>query len=85
MMQAPYYQRGFATINFEAIKPENSVSKVYNQLVEDGQIRSDPNQIAVVNMLEKWQKNFISKEARLSEFQEEYTKVAEFGHNAKKL
>ena len=38
MMQSPmlFPQRNFAMIDFKAIKSENSVSKVYNSLVEDG-------------------------------------------------
>jgi len=47
--------RAFAQINFSAIKAQNSVLKVYNQLVEEGQIRSDPKQLAVVNILDRWQ------------------------------
>ena len=47
--------RAFAQINFNAIKAQNSVLKVYNQLVEEGQIRSDPKQLAVVNILDRWQ------------------------------
>ena len=72
-------------MNLTAIKPENSVLKVYHQLVEQGQIRADSRQLAVVNILQQWQDNFVHKEPRLSEFQAEYEKVADFGQNAKKL
>ncbi len=51
--------RAFANINFGAIVPENSVLKVYNQLVQDGQIRSDPKQVAVVGMMDRWQQGFV--------------------------
>ena len=36
-------------------------------------------------MLQKWQQNFVKNESRIQEFQADYTKVAEFGQNAKKL
>ena len=36
-------------------------------------------------MLEQWQKKFVAHEPRISDFQEEYSKVADFGQNAKKL
>lgn len=48
-------------------------------------MRADPNQIAVINYLDRWQKDFIAKEPRVQEFQSEYSKVADFGQNAKKL
>ena len=38
----PMQATGFANVNFDAIVPENSVTKVYNSLVESGQIKSDP-------------------------------------------
>ena len=34
--------RWFANINYDAIKPENSVLKLYQDLVTDGQIKEDP-------------------------------------------
>lgn len=87
MMQhsPPCSYRNFANIDFKAIKPENSVLKVYKTLLDEEQIRVDPKQMAVVNMLDKWQQNFIEQETRITEFQDEYTKQAEFGQNAKKL
>lgn len=40
----PYQSmRSFASINWEDYKPENSVLKLYNTLVEKGQIKEDPN------------------------------------------
>lgn len=41
--------------------------------------------MAVVNMLDEWQQDFIAQESRINEFQDKYTEVAEFGQNAKKL
>lgn len=81
----PMTQRGFANINYDAIVPQNSVTKVYQDLVEQGQIRADPKQQAVIGMLEQWQKKFVAHEPRIFDFQEEYSKVANFGQNAKKL
>jgi len=69
----------FANVKFDAIVPENSITKVYNKLVEEGQIKADPNQLAVIEVLQKWQDKFISQEPRLQDFQTEYTKVADFG------
>ena len=43
--------RPFANINMAEIKPQNSVLKVYNQLVETKQIEEDPNQVAIINAL----------------------------------
>ena len=60
--------RLFANIDFESIKPENSILKAYNKLVKDDQIRADPNQIAVVNYLDKWQQNFVTQVPRLQDF-----------------
>ena len=50
-----YSVRGFANINYDSIVPQNSVTKVYNDLVDSGQIRADPKQQAVISILEKWQ------------------------------
>ena len=85
LLYQPAHWRAFANIDFEAIKPANSCLKVYNELVESKQIRADPKQLAVMNILDKWQQNFISEEPRIREYQEEYLKVADFGQNAKKL
>lgn len=41
--------------------------------------------MAVINILDKWQQGYVKNEPRLQEFQDEYTKVADFGQNAKKL
>ena len=70
MMQhsPPCSYRNFANIDFKAIKPENSVLKVYKTLLDEEQIRVDPKQMAVVNMLDKWQQNFIEQETRITEF-----------------
>lgn len=64
----PLQAMGFANVNFDAIVPENSVTKVYNSLVESGQIKSDPKQLAVIGLLQKWQDNFTKHEPRLQEF-----------------
>ena len=60
--QAPRMQmqpfRSFANIDFDAVKPENSVLKFYTELVNEGQIRADPNQLAVVEILDQWQQGF---------------------------
>ena len=43
--------RSFANVDFSKIVPQNSVTKVYSDLVEQGQIKADPKQLAVINLL----------------------------------
>ena len=71
--------------DFGDINPQNSVLKLYEDLVKDGKIRSDPGQIAVINRLDRWQADFIAKEPRIQAFQKEYEKVADFGRSAPRL
>jgi hypothetical protein len=46
-------------------------------------LRSDPNQAAVLQVLDKWGQDFISKETRLLEFKDEMNKLVDLGQNAK--
>lgn len=48
-------------------------------------LRSDPNQAAVLHVLEKWGHDFINKETRLLEFKDEMNKLVDLGQNAKTM
>ena len=48
-------------------------------------LRSDPNQAAVLHVLEKWGQDFINKETRLLEFKDEMNKLVDLGQNAKPM
>ena len=71
--------------NYKGAQSGNSVLNLYNKLVNEGEIRSDPSQLAAINLLDRWQANFLANEPRIQEFQKEYEKVADFGRAAPRL
>jgi hypothetical protein len=64
-------------------KHHGLVARRYFELVSQGKIKSDPNQLAVVDQLDHWTDGFYVKQARLVQYKHSYAAIADFGQNAK--
>ena len=52
-------------VDLSNLAPTNSVLKLYENLVNDEKIRSDPHQLAIISKLDRWQAGFLAQEPRI--------------------
>lgn len=70
-------------LTWRSFTTRNTVIAGYNELVRSGKIRADPNQMAVVKVLDEWTDKFYASQPRLVQYKQTYEKIADFGQNAK--
>jgi predicted ATPase len=47
-------------VDLSDLAPTNSVLKLYENLVKEEKIRSDPHQLAIISKLDRWQAGFLA-------------------------
>ena len=60
-------------------------AKIYQSMVEKGELRLDQNQLALAQTLTTWGQNFIEKEKQILDFKDEYHRVVDLGQHAKRI